>query len=268
MSEIRRRPSRDDDDDRPRRRRDEDEADEAPRPRRKRDEEELDQLEEVGSRRLRRDDPDEDDRPRRRRDEDDEERVEERPRKKKKKSKTPSVGSMDVFIWIGLGVGGLVLVGVLIFALSYMFHDPFYKDIDKFTVAAAGQVPAGQPRPTVAKVVAIDMGARKTDASHWYIDGQYKASKPDEVTTVLQVSWRSEVVGHYSNGGGPASKWHASATLIDLKTRAILGQQNFTGSEPPQSISVRRGSFSGSGRSGDKPLTQIGQWVSQMAGMR
>ncbi len=264
MSEIRRRPARDDDDE--------------PRPRRRRDEEELDQLEEVSPRRKgrddderpsrsRREDPDEDDdRPRRRRDEDDED---DRPRpKKKKKSKTPPVGSMDVFIWIGLGVGGLVLVVVLIFALSYMFHDPFYKDIDKFTIAGAGMVPAGQPRPAVTKVVAINVSARKTDDSHYYIDSGLRASKADEVTTVLQVSWRSDVVGHYSNGGGPATKWHASATLIDLKTRAILGQSNFVGSEPPASITVRRGSFSGSGRSGDKPLTQIGQWVTQMAGQR
>jgi hypothetical protein len=266
MSDIRRRPARDDDDDRPRRRRDEDEADEAPRPRRKRDEDELDQLEEVSPRRLRRDDPDEDDdRPRRRRRDEDDEPERERPRKKKK-SKTPPVGSMDVFIWIGLGVGGLVLVVFLIFALSWMFHDPFYKDIDKFTIAGGGQIPAGQPRPAVAKVVAVDMSNRKTDASHWYIDSQYRASKSDEVTTVLQVSWSSDVVGHYSGGGGAATKWRANVTLIDLKTRAVLGQSNFVGSEPPQTI--RRRGFSSAGASGDKPLNQIGQWVTQMAGMR
>ncbi|MGL4551149.1 MAG: hypothetical protein ACRC33_08175 [Gemmataceae bacterium] len=254
MSDARRRPSRDDDDDddRPRRRRrdEEEEAEEEPRPRR-----------------ARRDDPDaDDDRPRRRSRDDDDEQEDLRPRKKKKK--TPSVGSMDLYIWIGLGVAAVAALVFGILVVQWIFYDPFSGQAAAYTQPPGAMIVPGQPRPPVTKVVAVDMGAKKTDPAHWSIDSQYRASKPAEVTTVLQLNWRQETVGQYSNNGGPAMKWRVTATLVDLASKTILGQRQMSGSEPPASITVSRRSFGGSGRSGDKPIDQITAFVRETASMK
>jgi hypothetical protein len=144
-------------------------------------------------------------------------------------------------IIIGIVLVIALLVGAF-FGIRHMMRD---SELSKFKSIAQGyaSVPAepdgGQPR-VVGKVLPVNMGDRTPDHIYFDLPDDLRAAKPEEVGTVVLLSWGKIKVGDYE-GGGDANQ----------QTKRVLVSQQFMGGPPPNTTS------SSGGATGSSPAPQI-----------
>ena len=84
-----------------------------------------------------------------------------------------------------------------------------------------------------------------------------RAADPGEVGTVVWLRWETELVGSYT-GGGPAWIWKCQVTVIDKSQRALLGEREFRGSDPPQTTANSGGDY------GSKPVGEVVNYLTKL----
>lgn len=121
-----------------------------------------------------------------------------------------------------------------------------------------------EPRPSTAqspspigKMIVIDRVAnRVAESVYWKLPAEIRATKPDEVTTVVWLRTGHRVVGRYrllgetSSSPLPLSSPRGSVdsyyvTVIDYETKAVIARQTLNGPMPPFEITANASGASG-----------------------
>lgn len=148
----------------------------------------------------------------------------------------------------------MIVVREISDAQAEQYHGKFQSTVESY-IADGTQV-------TGNKAVSLVKGRGSKEEAVYstnYVPEQYTAKKPEEVRYLIRCEEGSTVVGYYS-GGGVGSRLWVEVTVEDLKTGEILGEQYFSGGNPPQTISVKPGQSAS--RSGSAPSgTKIREWV-------
>ena len=101
-------------------------------------------------------------------------------------------------------------------------------------------------------MIVVDTAAKDIDGVWYDLPDNLRAAKPEEVGTVVWVTWGKDQVDTYENGA-PAYVQTCKVTVIDKQTQTVLwDSQQFRGDEPPMEID-----FSASEGSGSKPTEQV-----------
>src|SRR4051812_1701631 len=156
-------------------------------------------------------------------------------------------------------LGILVAIGLCVaafFGIRYMMREgelsPFRPVAESYTAVPLAP-PEGAPR-VVGKVLPVNFTDRKPDHLYFDLPADLRASRPEEVGTVVLLIRGKTQVATYQGGGG-AFQQFCEVTLVDHRTRAVLHKQIFQGGPPPQSISSR--SSTGTGSSPDPSVVDF-----------
>lgn len=93
------------------------------------------------------------------------------------------------------------------------------------------EAPADPPAMTL-KFVLLDLEKREVDDLHLDLPETLKARNPDEVGTIVWLSWSEVAVGTYTDGAVGYVQT-CRVTLIDKASGAMVWRQTFLGSDPP-----------------------------------
>ena len=131
------------------------------------------------------------------------------------------------------------------------------KDKLKEYVESGKHQARGAEAMLIGRVVVVEKDHKEDwefDAMQFKLDRKLIPKKPEDVGTVVLVSWSQSNVGSYTNGA-TANKWHAQAELIDYKSQVAFARRSFSGGEPPSSTKST-GTVTGS-----KPYSEIVKWL-------
>jgi hypothetical protein len=195
-------------------------------------------------------------RPVRRSDDDEEDLRPRRPRRVRSRP-APSV-SPDT--WVKLAVGGVVVLVVLIglcafggwFLYRNMQTAPFRGAMSAYLAAPAGAVPNGTAHAS-GKMVVVDTTKKDVDWDIFFaLPDNVRASSPQEVGTIVQLTWAKIHSPPDYDNGAPAYVQNCHVLVIDAKTKQQLFEQFLQGTEPPSSIDSTQSEGCGS-----KPTDQV-----------
>jgi hypothetical protein len=108
------------------------------------------------------------------------------------------------------------------------------------------------------KLVLVNMDERNVDPLFFEMPARLKPAKADDVDTIVQLWWKQNQVGSYSNGA-KAMQWTCQCAVIERKTNALVAERVFTGSEPPRSTKSRGSA------SGNKPEDAVMGFITGLA---
>jgi hypothetical protein len=117
-------------------------------------------------------------------------------------------------------------------------------------------------RPHIkGKIVLIDKNARAISTWQMELPSALRATRPDEVGTIVWIKERKEKVGEYvdlsGRSEGSAYMYVWDLTLIDKSIPAIVGRATLRGSDPPE---TSQEGF----RSGTIPLTDTIEYLESL----
>ena len=134
------------------------------------------------------------------------------------------------------GVIAVVALGVgAFFGIRHMMREA---ELGKFKPIAQSyaQTPPeqeGGEAYLVGKVLPVNVADHSPDHLYFDIPDGLRASRPEEVGTVVLLLWGKEQVGTYEGGGG-AYQQTCDVVLVNHKTKKTMHSQRFLGSFPPQ----------------------------------
>jgi hypothetical protein len=157
--------------------------------------------------------------------------------------------------WIGLGLLGvasvLVVVGLGVQHKQRSTHLlAFAPHLAEYAQAERRGAQPGQAQPAPGKILPIDRHSGQVNWVYFDLADPVRPETPAEVAAVALLQWEDRVVGQYSDGAN-AIQHFVHVTIVDQKTRLVLGQTAIAGSYPPQS---RKSSGSSSGSRPDSEL--------------
>ena len=150
---------------------------------------------------------------------------------------------------------GILLVSIVAFfviggLLMKAAFAPFDSHIKEYTSSSFVQEGGGQAY-VIGKVLPVDKTGNMVDRSVFFaLPGGLKASRPQDVGTIVWLEWGTTQVGTYT-GGGNAYVRTCEVTVIDKSRQAIVGTADFTGSDP---VSGKTGSGD---EYGDAPVQKV-----------
>ena len=158
------------------------------------------------------------------------------------KKKNPSDYVLILLI-AAIVIGGLFFAGRGIY--RFILTQPFRPFMSAYQDQNLKPESPGEDY-VVGKVVVIDKDKPQVHGIHFRLPEELRASSPEEVGTVVWLSWGEKVVGTYTDGS-KGYRRTCNVTIIDQANRQITGSRTFLGSNPPEEKS-------GFGRrKGDKP---------------
>ena len=140
---------------------------------------------------------------------------------------------------------GAVAVAVAGGALAYQYlpdpaTGPFAAALPGYLVQIE-RVRAGTIQPGIAnfrgKVVVVDLATRRVDVVQAKLPRAMRASKPEEVGTLIGMVCGTQEVGGYNNGR-VETEHRCRAWAIDVVENRPMGQFNFV--NPPDEVGSRR----------------------------
>ena len=183
---------------------------------------------------------------------------------RRRRPRSMSVPAMDN--WVRLAViGGLLLLGLIglgCFGVWYLFRSaqtaPFQAAMPAYLSQPVGVAPPGALRVVVGKMIVVDTAKKDVDWDVFFsLPDDRRASRPQEVGTIVWTNWDKVLDQQYEyEGHVPAYRQTCHVTVIDRKSRTILLEQQFVGSDPPQSIST-----SASEGVGSRPTQQVQDYL-------
>jgi hypothetical protein len=164
-----------------------------------------------------------------------------------------------IIVWSVIGgIVACVLIGVGIWFLMRSSQTaPFKPAMATYLALPTSPAPMrGQP-PTkpVGKMVLVDQASKEVDWTLFDLPDDLRATKPEEVVTVVLLNWRKGKVGDYE-GGGAAYQQNVTVTVIDLATKTVLCYNEIYGGPPPQNIDSRSSEGTGS-----KPTKELVEYL-------
>ncbi len=169
-------------------------------------------------------------------------------------------------------VGGVVVTVVLSAAVFLLIHflgratenAKFKKHIAEYLAVSEEQ--PGLGAYIRGRVVVIHVSNNKDgpgqreevdDEVFPLLPADLRASRPEDVGTVVVLKWSADVFGVYPAGDRTATALvhTCEARIIDLSLSAIVARQSFRGGDPPASIAGGREAY------GSKPTQQIADWL-------
>ena len=164
-------------------------------------------------------------------------------------------------------VGCLVLVGIgaVIAGAVYGVKScnqslqtrPFASHLSEYTNISNLKEATSALTTFSGKAISIDKTTSEVDETFFDLPSDVKATKPEEVTTVVWVSCTEHEAGSYTSGSKAYVK-DCDVTVIDTLSDTIIGKRSFTGESPPQRKSYR-GDWHGS-----KPNTNIIEYIKSL----
>jgi hypothetical protein len=107
------------------------------------------------------------------------------------------------------------------------------------------------------KAITIDKTTNEIDDTFYDLPSELKASKPEEVGTVVWISCSESVSGTYQSGA-KGYVWNCDVTVIDKATASTVGKKSFSGDHPPQTKSGT------SDWHGSKPTSEILSYIKSL----
>ncbi len=92
------------------------------------------------------------------------------------------------------------------------------------------------------KVVCVNMNDRCLDPIHFDLPGDLRATRPEEVAAIAQITYTVDVVGKYKNSatgidtGRYATRESAQCVIIDAATGDIIESTAIIGGQPAKTI--------------------------------
>jgi hypothetical protein len=164
----------------------------------------------------------------------------------------------SIVVVIALGVAGFF--GVRAHQRAQAVK-PFKEHVDTYIKLDKGQFPGG-PGGLGGKIgntlVTVDVGEREIDYAYFDLPEDRRATKPEEVDSVVLLKWGKKIKGWYAKeGSNDTSKpgyWQTcDVTVVDRQSGEAQAQSSFQGSDPPEKSS--------SSATGNKPTDKIVTWL-------
>jgi hypothetical protein len=138
-------------------------------------------------------------------------------------------------------IGGVIL-GILLlicggvgvwFAVRNSQKAAFKPALATYLALPATAPPAGsQPKP-VGKMVVVDRTAKEVSDLTFDLPADLRASKPEDVTTVVLLETTKKKVTTYDDGS-TGSQVSITVTVVDLATQTVTAQKTFEGAPPDE----------------------------------
>lgn len=107
------------------------------------------------------------------------------------------------------------------------------------------------------KVVVLDKKEKSIDSINSSLPDEMRATRADDIGTVVWLDWGEHMTGTYTTGGG-AYYYTCQVTVIDRSIPAKVGTRSFRGSAPP---STTTSSYYGQNHYGSRPDDEIIQYL-------
>jgi hypothetical protein len=125
----------------------------------------------------------------------------------------------------------VVIFAVVRYLILQSELDPFKSHLAEYLSAA--EVQQGEAY-IHGKIIPVNVRNQTVDYSFYYeLPEELRASSPEEVGTVVWLDCTGSLVGTYTGGGG-AYRWTCETQVVDLSIFRIVGEESFTGSDPPK----------------------------------
>jgi len=136
---------------------------------------------------------------------------------------------------------------------------PFKEHIDSYLKGVKAPVGPGGPNGKIGnKLITVDTGEKEIDYLYFDLPEDRRATKPEEVDSVVHLKWDKKVKGYYAKeGSNDTSKpgyWQTCDVLVvDRQSGEVQAMSHFQGSDPPEKSS--------SSASGSKPTDKVVTWL-------
>ncbi len=158
-----------------------------------------------------------------------------------------------ILVIVGIVVG--IFYGVRNCVRSNVL-EPFEPYLAEYTGIHTTPYSSGNPY-IKGKVITVDIGENELDSFYFDLPEDMVAPNPEEVGTIIWLSWSKVYVGRYTDGAN-GYRWDCDITIIDKAVAKVVGYHHFTGSDPPDTKN------SSGNREGSKPSDKVVDYLKSL----
>ena len=188
-------------------------------------------------------------------------------KRKKRNDPPPRTFGQKYGTWIAVGVLIALIAPGAYFVIQSLWTGqsqsreiaPFEARIDDYLAVPKPGGPATGQKAR-GKIIPVDFQERRVDRLYFELPKELRAASPDDVATVVWLTWREEKVSEYE-GGKPAYVERCEVSVIDRKENVVLGKKEFRGGDPPKALSRNL-----SKGVGPRPYKEIADYLVSLCG--
>ncbi len=135
--------------------------------------------------------------------------------------------------------------------------EQFGPNMQEYCKPPAELFPEKERPPAKPKFLPVNVKEKTTDQFYENIDKDLRANNPNEVGTIVHITWEHRIVGRYDKGGD-AKQYFCTVQLIDFATKKAYPLKEIIGPPPPEETKKRFGD------SGEMPNAQINAYLRAM----
>jgi hypothetical protein len=184
---------------------------------------------------------------------------------------SPGLNSLGGCLILLILILSLPATGLIIYSINNAIYlGPFKDHVREYVTVSGLKNPArSSPHRTQAylkgKIIPVNKTENKIDDIYYSLPEGLRATKPEDVGTIVWLDWGEDKVGHYCSeyipgcfsSDDPAIVNTCDVTIIDKSIPAIVVERNFRGSDPPQKTK-------GGGASGSMPTEEIVDYLQNL----
>jgi hypothetical protein len=138
------------------------------------------------------------------------------------------------------------------------YLNPFVSELEEYNnLSNISNIHENIQSPYIkGKVITIDTRSNSFDYILFLLNKDVRATKPEEVGTVVGTNCFEFEVGHYIGRGG-AYRYNCDIYIVDKEKKFIIDKKTFLGSEPPFSTS-------GTSEHGAKPISEMVDYIDNL----
>jgi hypothetical protein len=130
---------------------------------------------------------------------------------------------IGVVMWVVFTVRGCI---------HQVYLDPFKAHFSEYTTVSSLKPNRAQAY-LKGKIIAVNKKEKKIDDIYFKLPEELRATKPENVGTIVWLDWGEDEVGTYTDAE-TATVITCHMTVIDKSIPAIVGEINFRGDDPPE----------------------------------
>jgi hypothetical protein len=158
------------------------------------------------------------------------------------------------YLIAGGAVGIFWIMSMMFFSIKdSIYLGPLIKNIDEYTgLNLAVMSDYSSRKPYIkGKIIIIDNQKNKIDHIYYDLPENLRATKPENVGTIVLLEWGEDKIGFYASPRSEAIVITCQVTVIDKSIPAIVSKVNFEGPPPPAILK------SGESATGAMPTQEI-----------